>query len=102
MKKIILLPRHLRLINDLGEKLKLARLRRKLSSQQVSERAGITRSTLSQVEKGNPTTSIGIYLQIMVVLGLQEDFMKLADDDKLGRKLQDAKILIKKRAPKQG
>ncbi len=102
MKKIILLPKHSKLLIDLGEKLKLARLRRKLSSQQVSERAGITRSTLIQVEKGNPTTSIGIYLQVMVVLGLHEDFIKLASDDELGRKLQDASILLKKKASPKG
>ncbi len=102
MKKIILLPKHSKLLIDLGEKLKLARLRRKLSSEQVSERAGITRSTLINVEKGSPTTSIGIYLQVMVVLGLYEDFTKLASDDELGRKLQDANILIKKRVPQKG
>jgi transcriptional regulator with XRE-family HTH domain len=102
MKKIILLPKHSKLLIDLGEKLKLARLRRKLSSEQVSERAGITRSTLINVEKGSPTTSIGIYLQVMVVLGLYEDFTKLASDDELGRKLQDANILIKKRVQKKG
>jgi transcriptional regulator with XRE-family HTH domain len=101
MKKIILLPKHSKLLIDLGEKLKLARLRRKLSSEQVSERAGITRSTLINVEKGSPTTSIGIYLQVMVVLGLYEDFTKLASDDELGRKLQDANILIKKRVQKK-
>ena len=102
MKKIVLLPKHSKLLIDLGEKLKLARLRRKLSSEQVSERAGITRSTLINVEKGSATTSIGIYLQVMVVLGLYEDFTKLASDDELGRKLQDANILIKKRVPKKG
>ncbi len=101
MKKIILLPKHSKLLIDLGKRLKLARLRRKLSSEQVSERAGITRSTLINVEKGSPTTSIGIYLQVMVVLGLYEDFTKLASDDELGRKLQDANILIKKRVQKK-
>ena len=90
-----------RILENLGENIKLARLRRRLSTQQISERADISRPTLSAIEKGKPTVSIGLYLQVLFVLGLAEDFLKVASEDELGRKLQDAKIMVKERAPKR-
>lgn len=94
-------PKMKRILENLGENIKLARLRRRLSTQQVSERADISRPTLSAIEKGKPGVSIGLYLQVLFVLGLAEDFLKVASDDDLGRKLQDAKLLVKERAPKR-
>ena len=88
-------------MKDLGENIKLARLRRKFTSEQVAERAGIVRSTLWQIEKGSTSVSIGTYLQVLFVLGLEKDFEKLAKDDEMGRKLQDAGLLTKERAPKK-
>ena len=100
-KKPILLPRLNRIMEDMGEQIKLARLRRKLSTEQIAERANISRSTLWAVEKGNPGVAMGTYLQVLFVLGLEKDFLLLAKDDELGRKLQDANLLSKKRAPKR-
>ena len=74
---------------------------RKFSSQQVAERANISRPTLSAIEKGNPTVSIGSYLLVLQVLGLEKDFLSIAKDDELGRKLQDASISTSERAPKR-
>lgn len=71
-----------------GENIKLARLRRKLSTEQVAERANI-RPTLWSIEKGSSTVAIGAYAQVLFVLGLGKDLVKLAGDDILGRKLQD-------------
>ncbi|MDP2364397.1 MAG: helix-turn-helix transcriptional regulator [Ignavibacteria bacterium] len=84
-----------------GENIKLARLRRKLSAEQVAERADISRPTLLAIEKGSPSVSIVSYIQVLFVLGLSEDFLKVANDDELGRKIQDAKLIVKKRAPKK-
>jgi transcriptional regulator with XRE-family HTH domain len=100
-KKIIILPKTKRILIELGENIKLARLRRKLSSEQVAERANISRPTLTAIEKGSPTVSIGSYLLVLQVLGLEKDFLLLAKDDELGRKLQDAKISTGERAPKR-
>jgi len=100
-KRIIILPKTKRILSEMGENIKLARLRRKLSSEKVSERANISRPTLSAIEKGSPTVSIGSYLLVMQVLGLEKDFLFLAKDDELGRKLQDAKISTSNRAPKR-
>ena len=76
-------------------------MRRRLSAEQVSERANISRPTLTSIEKGSPTVSIGSYLMVLQVLGLEKDFLLLAKDDELGRKLQDANLLTKERAPKR-
>jgi len=48
------------------------------------------------IEKGNPGVSIGAVFNVLRVLGLQDDFLKLAADDVLGKKLQDIKLLKKK------
>tara|TARA_B100000945_G_scaffold6786_1_gene5637 strand:+ start:1364 stop:1684 length:321 start_codon:yes stop_codon:yes gene_type:complete len=97
---IILLPKNKKLLQAVGENIKLARLRRKLTMDQVSERAGISRPTLSSLEKGSPSISLGIILQVLLVLGLEKDILLLAKDDTLGRKIQDADLTVKERGPK--
>lgn len=96
-----LIPRVARLLDGLGANLKLARLRRKYSAEIVAQRAGITRRTLSKVEQGNPAVALGVYARVMQVLRLDNDLALLAKDDELGRRLQDAGISTKLRAPKR-
>lgn len=93
IKKSILLPKYQQLMEQVGENIKLARKRRKLTTIQVSERAAIDRTTLYQIEKGSPKVSMGAYFNVLRVLGLQDDFLKLAADDEFGRKLQDLDLL---------
>lgn len=100
-KKIIILPKTGRILSELGENIRLARLRRKLSMEQVAERANISRPTLLAIEKGSPTVSIGSYLLVLNVLGLEKDLQLVARDDELGRKLQDANMRTGDRAPKR-
>jgi transcriptional regulator with XRE-family HTH domain len=92
-KKTILLPTAEGILQTLGQNIKLARKRRRLSLEQVAERAGIARSTLGLIEKGSPGVAMSAYLQVLFVLGLEKDFLKIAADDPLGRKLQDADLL---------
>ena len=99
-RKIILLPKNAKLLEQMGENIKLARLRRTLSADMVAQRAGISRYTVWQIEKGSSGVSIAAYLQVLFVLGLEKDIMLVAKDDTLGRKLQDAKLTIKERASK--
>ena len=103
MKKrsAVLLPKMSRILETVGEQIRLARLRRKFSGTMVAERAGIGRNTLISIEKGSPTVGIGHYLNVLKVLGLENDFLLLAKDDQLGRKLQDAQLSTKERAPKR-
>ncbi|MDR3118942.1 MAG: helix-turn-helix domain-containing protein [Mediterranea sp.] len=94
--KTVLLPKLTKILEEMGENIKLARLRRKLTTEQIAERAGISRSTLWQVEKGLPSVSLGTYAQVLFVLGLEKDLQLIAKDDVLGRKLQDAELLTGK------
>lgn len=96
-----LLPKHVRLLQTVGENIHLARLRRDLSSEQVAERAGISRNTLIKIERGDEGVAIGLYLRVLIVLGLQDDLLGVAKDDILGRKLQDAKLITPQRATKR-
>ncbi len=88
-KPPVVFPQEQRLLSQLGERLKLARLRRKLSNTVVAQRAGISRTSLYKVEAGDPGATMGTYLRVMAVLGLEADVNGLAADDKVGRKLQD-------------
>jgi transcriptional regulator with XRE-family HTH domain len=97
-----LLPKHERLLADLGENLRLARLRRKLSAEQVAERAGVSRTTLHLMENGSAGTSLGKLVQVLAVLGLEQDLSAVGIDDILGRKLEDARLTeTRRRAPKR-
>ena len=91
-KKQILFPKYQKILEQLGENVRLARKRRRLTTIQVAERAGIDRSTLYEIEKGNSSVSLGAYFNTLRVLGLQDDFLKLAADDDYGRKLQDLQL----------
>jgi transcriptional regulator with XRE-family HTH domain len=95
-KNQILFPRHQQMLSQVGEQVKLARKRRRLTAVQVAERAGIDRTTLYNIEKGKPSVSIGAWFNVLRVMGLHEDFLKLAADDAFGKKLQDLELLAGK------
>ncbi len=95
------LPRLARTISSVGENIRKARLRRAYSSATVAQRAGITRKTLYRVERGDPAVALGIYARVLQALRLDNDLAAIAADDALGRKLQDASLEPKRRAPKQ-
>ncbi len=85
----------------MGEQIKLARLRRNLSIAQVAERATCSPLTISRVEKGSPTVSIGIYARVLYALQLDDDLMLIAKEDTLGRILQDLNLKQRQRASKK-
>lgn len=96
-----LLPSQKRILETLGDNIRLARLRRDLSSEQVSERADISRSTLIKIERGNEGVSMGNYFRVLAILGFEKDLLEVAQDDELGRMMQDAKLTVKQRASKK-
>lgn len=100
-KRPTLLPKHQRMLQQVGQQFKLARLRRKLSAEQISERADISTSTLWRIEKGDSGVAMGNYFQVLTALGLDKDILNLASDDELGRKIQDAELTTNRRAPKK-
>ena len=102
-KATILLPQTQEILNQMGEQIRLARLRRHLSAELVAERAGISRMTLSNIEKGSPSVAIGSYAAVLHALnGMDKDLLLVARDDELGRKLQDLELPTRRRAPKKG
>jgi transcriptional regulator with XRE-family HTH domain len=82
-----------KLAAGLGHRIELARCRRDLSATLFAERVGISRNTLARLESGDPAVSLGTYLKALRVLGLEGDVDAVAEDDVLGRKLQDAAAL---------
>lgn len=99
-RKTILLPALQRILTELGENIRLARLRRKFSAALVAERAGIARNTLRAIERGDPSVTFGAYVNVLLCLGLEKDLRLIAHDDELGRKLQDAGLPVRARAPR--
>ena len=100
-KAVVLLPGTEKILEQMGEQIRLARLRRDLSTELVAERAGISRATLNNVEKGSPSVAIGIYAAVLHALNnMDTDLLLVAKDDELGRKLQDLKLTPRRRASK--
>lgn len=98
-RKITLLPKEQDILTRMGERIKLARLRRNLSVNVLCERANISRATLWKVENGDPGVAIGIYLAVLHGLqGMDKDFEYIAKDDILGKTIQDLNIHVRKRA----
>jgi len=98
---VTLLPAASRALTGLAENLRMARLRRGLSSAMVAQRAGISRATLSAIESGSASVSMGAWTQVLFVLGLEGDLTRVARDDELGRTLQDAGLPQRSRAKKK-
>ncbi|MDP2639841.1 MAG: helix-turn-helix transcriptional regulator [Betaproteobacteria bacterium] len=90
-----------RRLTALGERLRLARMRRKFSAETVAKRAGVSRMTLYRIESGDPVVALGSYARVLAVLQLDSDLEKLALDDALGRRLQDLGIAPRRRAPRR-
>jgi transcriptional regulator with XRE-family HTH domain len=88
-KPPLIFPAEQKRLTALGERLRLARLRRALSAEVVAARVGISRMTLSRAEHGAPAVSIAVYARILAVLNLDQDLDLVAADDRLGRRLQD-------------
>ena len=97
-----ILPTTEEILKTMGEQIKLARLRRNLSVELVAERAGSSRASLWNVEKGSPSVAIGIYAAVLHALNnMDKDLLLVAKDDVMGRKMQDLNLPIRKRAPRK-
>lgn len=101
-KTVILLPQIENILSELGSNIRLARLRRNITAKLEAERAGISIATLGKIESGSPAVAIGNYMQVLMTLGLEKDILKVAQDDELGRKIQDAGLSVRRRASKRG
>ena len=96
-KPLKLFPAEQKRLTEFGERLRLARLRRRFSAELVAERVGVSRATIGKAEQGSAAVSMGVYLRMLAVLHLEEDFDLMARDDHVGRRLQDLGITVGKR-----
>ena len=91
-KKTILLPKAVKSLQILGQNLKLARIRRRISAAMMCERAGVSHATLTAIEQGKPTVSMAGYMSVLFCLNMHSDIEKVATDDVFGRELQDLQL----------
>lgn len=97
----LMYPAQKKLLSALGERLRLARLRRKLAVDIACERAGVSRMTLYRLEAGSPSIALGTLIRVMSVLSLENDLELIARDDRLGRLLQDQQLPARRRSSRK-
>ena len=101
-KKIVLTPSIQRILQRMGEQIKLARLRRNISMEIVAERSGLGRTTVWAIEKGSPSVSMGAYAKVLhAIEGMDKDLLLICKDDAKGRLIQDLGLTVARRAPKR-
>ena len=88
----VLFPAADRALRTLGENLRLARRRRKITAQMMAERANLSLMTLRGIERGSPSVAMSHYMSVIFCLGFQDDVSRVAAEDALGRDLQDAAL----------
>ena len=64
----------------MGANIRKARLRRNLKAEFIAEQANISTDTLTSIEKGAPTVSIGAYAAVLAVLEMDKDLQLVALD----------------------
>ncbi len=102
-KNVNLLRGSLEILKKMGTQIRLARLRREIGVDLVSKRSGLSRTTIWNIENGNPSVSIGAYAAVLHAIGgMDKELEAVCRDDPLGRTLQDLNLKTRQRAPKRG
>ena len=91
-RKTLLMPKARKSLEILGQNLKLARIRRRISAAMMCERACVSHATLTAIEQGKPSVSMAGYMSVLFCLNMHSDMEKVAADDVLGRELQDLQL----------
>ena len=100
-KNMVLAPDTLKVLEKMGLRIKKARLRRDIRAEEVAERADISKGTLTAIEKGVPTVSIGAYAAVLCVLGLEDNLKLIAMDEEEKRKYKNLSLINRERASRQ-
>lgn len=66
---------------QLGQRIRIARIRRGWSVADLASKAGIHRNTLTALELGRPGTAIGVCITVVWALGLDKSVDDVADPD---------------------
>ncbi len=93
-----------RALRKFGQDIRYARLRRRVATAIMAERASISRTTLNKIERGDPGVSLGNYAKVLFVLGMSERLCELVDirSDEVGLELEEARLpkRIRRSSPK--
>ena len=83
-----------RALRKLGQDIRDARLRRRISTAVMAERASISRTTLNKIENGDHGVSLGNYAKVLFVLGMIERLGELVDvrSDMVGLELEEERL----------
>ena len=100
-KKVVLFPSAEQALEKVGANIKRARLRRNIRAELLAERAGISADTLSSIEKGVCTVSIGAYAAVLFSLGMEKDLELLGADEEEKRRYRELNLKMRKRAMKR-
>lgn len=90
-----------KILEKMGNRIRRARLRRNISIEELAQKATIGKSTLSLIEKGKPTVSIGAYAVVLAELELDEDFELIAVDEIGKKQFWDQNLQRRERASKK-
>ena len=99
-KKVVLLPRTEKVLEKVGANIKRARLRRNIRAELLVERAGISADTLTSIEKGVSTVSIGAYAAVLAVLEMDNDLEMIALDEEGKQRFKANNFKKRERATK--
>ena len=100
-KKIIIMPDTQEILIQMGEQIKIARVRRGISAELVAERASVSRATVWAVEKGSPSVCMGAYAAVLhAINGMDSDLLQIAKDELLENTLREVGAPLRRRAPK--
>jgi transcriptional regulator with XRE-family HTH domain len=92
-----------RALRKLGQDIRDARLRRRIPTELLAQRASISRMTLYKVENGDVNVAMGSYATVLFVLGMIDRISNLADaaEDSLGRQLDEERLPKRIRLPRK-
>ena len=99
-KIVALLPSTKRALEKVGANIKRARLRRNIRAELLAERAGISADTLTSIEKGVSTVSIGAYAAVLAVLEMDNDLEMIALDEEGKQRFKENNFKKRERATK--
>ena len=91
-KTVMLTSATKKILEKTGSRIKRARLRRNIKAKALAESAAISIGTLSAIEKGISTVSIGAYMAVLAALGMEKDFEKVALDEEGKQQYQELKL----------
>ena len=100
-KTVFLLPATQQALEKMGANIKKARLRRNVRAELLAERAGISTETLSSIEKGVSTVSIGAFAAVLAVLELDKDLELIALDEEGKKQFREQNLYPRERASKK-